>query len=78
LEEECDVQPSNQWKNAKIGELFSSWAEYAKRAGEVPGSKVNFADELKERDLVPEKGTGGVLKYRGIRLKTRVVATSGE
>jgi len=75
LEDECDLEPGNRWKSAKSGELFASWSAYAKRAGEEAGTKVSFADELKEREIVPEKGTGGVRLYRGIRLK---VASSGE
>jgi putative DNA primase/helicase len=78
LDDECDVEPGNRWKSAKSGSLFSSWSDYAKRASEDPGSKVIFADELKQRGLVPEKGTGGVRQYAGIRLKPRGVADSGE
>jgi putative DNA primase/helicase len=69
LEDECVVEPGNRWKSAKSAELFTSWGDYAKRAGEHPGSKVSFADELKERGLEPGKGTGGVPLYRGIQFK---------
>ena len=71
LEDECDAEPGNRWKSERSAALFASWADYAKHSGEDPGSKVNFADELKERELVPEKGTGGVRQYRGIRLKLK-------
>ena len=74
LEDECDAEPGNRWKVEKSGALFASWAEYAKRSGEDSGSKVNFSDELKEREFVPEKGTGGVRQYRGIKLKPKVAA----
>jgi putative DNA primase/helicase len=78
LEDECDVEPGNSWKSERSAALFDAWSDYAKRSGEAPGSKVNFADELKERGLVPDKGTGGVRQYRGIRLRLQRVAGSGE
>jgi putative DNA primase/helicase len=78
LEDECDVEPGNRWKSERSGALFAAWADYARRSREDPGSKVNFADELKERGLVPEKGTGGIRQYRGIRLNIPKVADSGE
>jgi putative DNA primase/helicase len=46
LEDECDAEPGNRWKSERSGDLFAAWAEYAKRSGEDPRSKVNFADEL--------------------------------
>jgi putative DNA primase/helicase len=78
LEDECDVEPGNQWKSEKSGALFASWSDYAKRSGENPGSKVGFADELKQREMVPGKGTRGVRIYRGIRLKVPKGGASGE
>jgi hypothetical protein len=55
-----------------------AWAAYAKRAGEDPGSKVAFADELKEREFVQDRGSGGVRLYRGIRLKLQKGTSSDE
>lgn len=69
LEDECDPEPGNRWKSEKSGDLFAAWAAYAKRAGEDAGSKVAFADELKEREFVQDRAHGGVRLYRGIRLK---------
>jgi putative DNA primase/helicase len=77
LNEECDVEPGNRWKCEKSGALFSAWSDYARRSREDPGSKVNFADELKERGLVSEKGTGGIRQYRGIRLNPKVADSGG-
>jgi putative DNA primase/helicase len=69
LEDECDAEPGNRWKSERSGDLFAAWAAYAKRAGEYPGSKVAFADELKDREFAQDRGSGGVRLYRGIRLK---------
>jgi putative DNA primase/helicase len=71
IEDECDAEPGNRWKSERSGDLFAAWAAYAKRAGEDPGSKVAFADELKEREFVRDRGHGGVRLYKGIRLKPR-------
>jgi putative DNA primase/helicase len=78
IEDECDAEPGNRWKSEKSGDLFASWAAYAKRAGEDPGSKVAFADELTEREFVQDRGSGGVRLYRGIRLKLQKGTSSDE
>ena len=68
LEEECDVEPGNRWKFATMGELFASWSDYAKRAGENPGTKTNLNEELKQRGLEYDR-TNAARGFRGIRLK---------
>jgi len=78
IEDECDAEPCNRWKSEKSGDLFAAWAAYAKRAGEDPGSKVAFADELKEREFVQDRGHGGVRLYRGIRLKLQKKGGEGD
>jgi putative DNA primase/helicase len=69
LEDECDVEPGNKWKIARSADLFKAWSDYARRAGESPGTQTGFAEELKQRELEPHKGTGGARMFRGIRLK---------
>jgi putative DNA primase/helicase len=44
LDEECDVEPGNRWKNEASAALFKSWQAYATSAGDKPGSRKAFAD----------------------------------
>jgi len=69
VEEKCDAEPGNEWKSAKTGELYESWAAFAKASGEDPRTKRAFSDELKKRRFEPHKGTGGIRIFKGIRLK---------
>ena len=68
LEEECDVEPGNQWKFTPMGNLFASWSNYAKRAGGDPGTKMNLNEELKQRGLESYRTTAA-RGFRGIRLQ---------
>ena len=69
LDEECDAEPGNRWKSATSAMLFASWSAYANRAGEKPGSRKPFAEELERRGFENRKGGKGVREFRGIRLK---------
>jgi putative DNA primase/helicase len=39
LEEKCDVEPDNKHKTATSADLFKSWSEYAKAAGDPAGTR---------------------------------------
>jgi putative DNA primase/helicase len=69
LEEECDVEPGNQYKTATAKDLFTSWTVYAKAAGSAPGDKSRLGESLKGAKLEAWKGTGGARTWRGVRLK---------
>ena len=49
LAEQCDAEPGNQYKYESVGRLFSSWSDFASRAGEQPGSVKSFGDEMVNR-----------------------------
>lgn len=68
IAEECDAEPGNDHKRATAGELFSAWADYAKAAGEAPGSQKAFGDALERRHFKRHKGTKGARGFKGIRL----------
>jgi putative DNA primase/helicase len=70
LGEECDVEPGNTWKRETSADLFAGWQRYAERAGESPGSRKSFADQMRSRGLPPGLGTGSVATYRGVCLRT--------
>jgi putative DNA primase/helicase len=66
LDEECDAKPG---MTATSAELFASWTAYAKAAAGWPGSRVQFAENLKAKGLKSAKGAGGVRTWRGIQLR---------
>jgi putative DNA primase/helicase len=72
LEEDCELDPGNDWKRATSAELYWSWSAYAKRAGEGQQTRKTFAAALAKKVIVSVKASGGVRAYRGIRLKPRM------
>jgi putative DNA primase/helicase len=70
LEEECEVEPGNNWKTGTAAELYSSWRTYAERAGENAGSKKAFSGYMQKHDLAPDR-TGRRRIYIGVRLKIK-------
>jgi putative DNA primase/helicase len=70
LEDSCDVRPTDPrtWDTAAA--LFESWSDYSQKAGEKPGSRKAFAQQMQRRGLDPGKGTGGIRIVRCVRLKT--------
>jgi putative DNA primase/helicase len=73
LEDECDVEPGNTYKSEASADLFTSWQTYASKAGEPPGSRKAFADNLERRDLEPYR-TKRLRGFRGIRLRPALSA----
>jgi putative DNA primase/helicase len=69
IEEQCTLEPNNEWRSAYSGELFSAWAAYAKAAGEPAGSKRSFSDQLKSRGCETKKGAHGARMIKGIGLR---------
>jgi putative DNA primase/helicase len=43
LEEKCDAEPGNEHKTSTSAKLFKSWSDYAKAAGDPPGTRKSFA-----------------------------------
>lgn len=68
LEEECHIDPGNEWKSETSAALFAAWSGYAKAGGEGAMSRKSFADRMKRFGLEPSKGRGGTRVYRGISL----------
>ena len=68
-DEECDVEPGNPYKTALSSELFASWTAYAKAAGGWAGTRVQFGENLKAKDLENVKSAKGVRRWRGIELR---------
>jgi putative DNA primase/helicase len=56
----------------RSSDLFASWADYARKAGEEPGSQKSFANELKKRGFGKHRD-GGARGFKFIRLKPQVV-----
>lgn len=70
LEEACDVEPDNTAKWATSAELFGSWSNYAKAAGEHPGTTKSFGPALKRHGIQTYR-TRAARGFQGIRLKQR-------
>lgn len=70
LEETCTIERSNQHRWAASGELFASWSNFAKTAGEEPGTARRLADRMRLHGLEPSKGSKGMRIYRGVTLNT--------
>jgi len=75
LEEECDGEPGNDFKQATTAELFESWSAYAHRAGEDPGSKKSFSEQMQKRGFESHRGTGGSRGFRGVRKRPNPFAS---
>jgi putative DNA primase/helicase len=70
LEEKCDAEPGNGHKVATSAELFKSWSDYAKAAGDPAGTRKSFARILGRHKFKPDRQAGtGTRIWRGIRLK---------
>ena len=46
LEDQCIVEPDNEFRWETSADLFRSWSEYAKAAGEAPGTQKGLAGKL--------------------------------
>ena len=69
LDEQCDVEPGNRWKNESSAALFKSWQAYSISAGAKAGSRTAFADAMEKRGLERDKGAKGARLYRGVCFK---------
>jgi putative DNA primase/helicase len=67
LEQACDVEPANSAKLASSTELFKSWSDYAKAAGEAPGNTKNLASALRRKGIKKYRASS-FRGYRGIQL----------
>jgi len=64
IEEACSIG-DRQWDSSAT--LYSSWATFAKRAGEDPGTRKAFAKELSKRGFASAKNsTGNIRGFRGL------------
>jgi putative DNA primase/helicase len=70
IEEKCDAEPGNEHKTATSAELFKSWSDYAKAAGDTAGTRKSFARILERHGFRSDRQTNtGTRIWRGIYLK---------
>lgn len=69
LEEKCDAEPDNPHKTTTSADLFKSWSDYAKAAGDTAGIRKSFARILERHRFKPDRAHGGTRIWRGIRLR---------
>ncbi|EAQ35618.1 hypothetical protein NB311A_17619 [Nitrobacter sp. Nb-311A] len=75
LEDCCEVKkdrgPNGIWDRSS--DLFESWAEYAHKAGDEPGSKKSFGQSMQRRGFEPYRIPNvGTRAFRFVRLRTMV------
>ena len=67
IDERCNMGIKEK---ASSNALFTSWSEWAEKAGEYVGSQKNFSQSLEARDGISRYRTNQVRGYFGISLKT--------
>jgi putative DNA primase/helicase len=68
IEEACDADPGNEFKNETLAALYESWAAYIKKLGGEPGGRNSFSDRLVAKGFARKRTKGGSI-FRGIRLQ---------
>ena len=71
IEDCCEVRFGNHpfiWDRS--GDLFASWAEYARKAGEESGTQKSFANDLRKRGFAKYRD-GAARGFKFIRLKSQ-------
>jgi putative DNA primase/helicase len=63
LAERCLIR---EHATAKVGDLYTTYCDWAKENGEEPISKKAFGRELGERGFTQDRGTGGTRLWLGI------------
>jgi putative DNA primase/helicase len=70
LSEKCEADPGNQSRSETTADLYASWSEYAKRAGEDPGTTKSFSTALAMRGF-RRKATTKARMFVGLRLRPK-------
>jgi putative DNA primase/helicase len=65
---ECTTEAKGHRESS--AELFKSWKEWCEAAGEYPGTRRRFSQNLEAKGLVPERKTEG-RGYNGRRLNEK-------
>lgn len=68
LDEECDAEPGNPHKSEPSADLFKSWSDFARAAGDDPGNAKTFGAALRQRGFMPYRRTAS-RGFKGIRLR---------
>lgn len=67
LAEKCQVDPGKPDLTETASDLFASWTEYARAAGEAPGTLKSFGPAMRRKGLIPYR-TKHARGYRGVHL----------
>ena len=74
LADKCNYEPGNPSRWETSADLFTSWSDFAKAAGEQPGTSTSFGGKLARVGLVKSvKRLGSTTSkvWCGLNLKTR-------
>ena len=68
VEEQCDAEPGNEFKNEALAALYENWAAYIKKMGGEPGGRNSFSDRLVDKGFARVRTKAGST-FHGIRLR---------
>lgn len=75
LEEKCEIDRDNGALWDRTSDLFESWAQFARAAGEEAGTVKSFNDALQRKAFVPHRKTAG-RGFRGVRCRSEISSPS--
>ena len=78
LEDNCRVEKSNQSLFTSSANLFKDWSGYALAAGEKPGAKNSFSENLDRLGLVQYRLPASLGKHRGFKGIELLRSNSGD
>lgn len=68
LRDNCEVNVEDEYLTSSATELFRSWSNYCKAAGEQPGSQKTFAQSMRREHFGSKRTSMGIF-YTGVKLR---------
>jgi putative DNA primase/helicase len=78
LEERCSLDGDPRYRFETVKRLYADWKEFSEAAGDAPKSSRWLGDELEKRGYLGDKATHGSRIIRGLALKAKKTASSGD
>jgi putative DNA primase/helicase len=68
LAEKCDLREGEPRFWDTIANLYASWSDYARAAGDDPGTVKSFGPAMRRKGFQPHR-TNSVRGFRGVRVQ---------
>jgi putative DNA primase/helicase len=75
IEDCCEVKLGGDRFWDRSSDLFASWMDYARKAGEEPGTQKSFANDLRKRGFLKHRD-GSARGFKFIRLRPEASSDS--